>query len=278
VWTTAQIADAAGPDADAAISWLGATEEGNFSDPHHPAPGLNVLQDRGPRPDRETRTRIRAALMGARSERVRPALDDKRLTSWNALMVSALAEAGAAFDEPRYLDGARVCAEFLLGEMRDARGRLLRTYSQGRARIPAYLEDHAYLLEALIVLFEASCEERWFLQAVELADEIIDRFADEERGGFFSTAADGEALIARRKDLDDAPIPSGGASAASGLLRLAQLTGDERYERHAVSVLALLHEIAPRHPSAFGHLLQVQHWYLSPARPLACPVPERPVS
>ncbi len=83
------------------------------------------------------------------------------------------------------------------------------------------------------MLFEATCEERWFLNAIELADELIDRFADEERGGFFSSAADGEALIARRKDLDDAPIPSGGASAASGLLRLAQLTGEERYERHA---------------------------------------------
>ena len=278
LWTVQQISDAAGADADAAISWLGASEEGNFSDPHHPEPGLNVLQDRGPRPDAAARERIRAALMRARDERVRPGLDDKRLTSWNALMIAALAEAGGALGEPRYMDAARDCAQFILGEMRDEQGRLLRTYSRGSARIPAYLEDHAYLLEALIVLFEASCEERWFHEAGTLADELIDRFADDQRGGFFSSAADGEALIARRKDLDDAPIPSGGASAASGLLRLAQLTGEERYERHAISVLALLHEIAPRHPSAFGHLLQVQHWYLSPARPLSCPVPGRPAA
>jgi hypothetical protein len=125
------------------------------------------------------------------------------------------------------------------------------------------------------VLFETTCEERWFEQAIVLADELIARFSDAERGGFFSTAADQEALIARRKDLEDSPIPAGASSAAMGLLRLAQLTGDEGYERHAVSVLRLLHEIAPRHPAAFGHLLQVMHWYLSPARPIACAVPAR---
>ncbi len=278
VWTVAELEHVLGDDAPQAIAWLGASEEGNFVDPHHPQPGLNVLQDRGPRPDRATRERIRGTLERARGQRVRPALDDKRLTSWNALMVAALADTGAGLDEPRYMDAARECAEFLLGEMRGPDGRLLRTYSQGHATIPAFLEDHAFLLEALLVLFETSCEERWFLEAVRLADEIIERFADPERGGFFSTASDGEALIARRKDLEDSPIPSGASSAAAGLLRLAQLTGEARYERHAVSVLMLLHEIAARHPSSFGHLLQVQHWYLSPARPLACPVPARPAA
>ena len=276
VWTVAEMRLLLGADADLAIAWLGASEEGNFSDPHHPEPGLNVLQERGPRPEPQTRERIRAELARARERRVRPGLDDKRLTSWNALMISALAEAGAALAEPRYLDAAVTCADFLLGQMRDPSGRLLRTYSRGQARIPAFLEDHAFLLEALIVLFEASCEERWFLQAADLADELIARFADPDRGGFFSTSSEGEALIARRKDLDDSPIPSGGSSAASGLLRLAQLTGEEEYERRALSVLMLLHEIAPRHPSSFGHILQVQHHYLSPARPLACAVPSRP--
>jgi len=210
---------------------------------------------------------------------MRPALDDKRLTSWNALMISALAETGAALAEPRYLDAAVSCAEFLQGTMRDAsspkgeRGRLLRTYNHGQAKIDAYLEDHAFLLEALIALFEASCEERWFHQAVALADELIERFADEESGGFFSTAADGEVLIARRKDLEDSPIPSGSSSAAVGLLRLAQLTGSEEYERCALGALALVADIAPRHPGAFGHMLQALHWHLSPARPIACAVP-----
>jgi hypothetical protein len=210
---------------------------------------------------------------------VRPALDDKRLTSWNALMITALAETGAALgaDGSRYTDAAITCAEFLQHTMRHDRGRLLRTYNHGQAKIDAYLEDHAFLLEALIALFEATCEERWFHQATTLANEIIARFADPDKGSFFSTASDGEALIVRRKDLDDSPIPSGSSSAAVGLLRLAQLTGSEEYERHGLSALALVAEIAPRHPSAFGHMLQAMHWQLAPARPIACPVPTRSI-
>ena len=293
VWTVAELRDALGGDADgiedgkgyangdadAAIAWLGVTEQGNFVDLHHPAPGLNVLEDRGPRPDDATRERIRARLLSVRECRVRPGLDDKRLTSWNALLIAALAEAGAALEEPRYSEAAIACAEFLLRDLRAPDGRLLRTYNSGRAKLDGYLEDHAFLLEALLALFEATCEERWFAEACALADSLITRFADAENGGFFSTAADGEPLIARRKDLEDSPIPAGASSAAVGLLRLAQITGEGEYERYAVSVLALLHEIATRHPTAFGHLLQALHWHLSPARPLACPVPPaRPTS
>jgi uncharacterized protein YyaL (SSP411 family) len=109
---------------------------------------------------------------------------------------------------------------------------------------------------------------------VALADEMIERFADPEMGGFFSTASDGEPLVARRKDLEDSPIPSGSSSAAVVLLRLAQLTGSDEYERHALGALALVAEIAPRHPSAFGHMLQALHWRFAPARPIACAMPK----
>jgi uncharacterized protein YyaL (SSP411 family) len=280
-WTLAELRHLLGEDAEEAIAWFGVTEQGNFQDPHHPAPGLNVLQDRSfgedlPPRRREAHARIGARLLGARELRERPGLDDKRLTSWNALMIAALADAGAALQEPRYTDAAVRCATFVLRDLRDQRGRLLRTYSRGSAKIDAYLEDHAFLLEALIVLFEATCDENWLQQATALAEVTIARFADPERGGFFSTASDAEALAARRKDLDDAPIPSGASSAALGMLRLSQLTGEAEYERHAVSVLRLLHEIAPRHPAAFGHLLQVLHWHFAPARPIACAVPGRP--
>ncbi|HXC23535.1 MAG TPA: thioredoxin domain-containing protein, partial [Solirubrobacteraceae bacterium] len=283
VWTRAELEETLGADAteqdglvgsataEAAIRWLGASEQGNFVDPHHPQPGLNVLEDRGPRPDAKTREHIRKRLLDERARRVRPGLDDKRLTSWNALMIAALAEAG----EP-YLDAAVGCAEFVLRELRDEQGRLLRSYNDGRAKIGAYLEDHAFLLEALVALFEATCEERWLSEARTLADELIERFSDPEHGGFFSTAADGEQLIARRKELEDSPIPAGGSSAAMGLLRLAQLTGEERYERYGASVIALLHTIAPRHPTSFGHLLQAMHWRLAPPRPIACAVPGAP--
>ncbi len=273
VWTAAELRELLGDDADAAIAWFGCSEQGNFLDPHEPRPGLNVLQSRGEPPPTAARKRIRERLLAARELRERPALDDKRLTSWNALMISALADAGAALAEPRYLAAAGETASFLLGELRDGEGRLLRTYNHGRAKIAAYLEDHAFLLEALIALFEATCEQRWLVEAETLAGVLIDRFADPEQGGFFSTAADGESLIARRKDLEDSPIPAGASSAALGLLRLAQITGREAYELQAVSVLALMHEIAARHPRSFGHLLQALHWYLSPARPVACAVP-----
>jgi uncharacterized protein YyaL (SSP411 family) len=268
VWSVEQLRHALGEDAEAAIRWFGASEQGNFTDPHHPEPGLNVLEDRGPRPDAQTRARIRARLLEVREERTRPGLDDKRITSWNALMISALAEASG-----RYLDAAVRCSEFVLRDLRDEQGRLLRSYNDGEAKIGAYLEDYAFLLEALIALFEAGCEERWLTEATRLADELIERFSDPEHGGFFSTAADSEALIARRKELEDSPIPAGGSSAALGLLRLTQLTGEQRYARESARAIALLQTIAPRHPSAFGHMLQAMHWTLAPPRPIACELP-----
>jgi uncharacterized protein len=271
-WTTAELEHVLEEDAGAAIRWLGATEGGNFADGSGvnriSEPGLNVLEDRGPRPPAETRERIRARLLEARAKRTRPGLDDKRLTSWNALMISALADAGGSF-----LEAGAECAEFVLRELYTSEGRLLRTYSPGAAKIGAYLEDHALLLEAFTALFEATCEERWLAHATALADDLIARFADTQNGGFFSTAADGERLIARRKELEDSPIPAGGSSAAMGLLRLAQITGEERYGRHSMSVIELLHPIASRHPTSFGHLLQAMHWHLVPVRPIACQIP-----
>ncbi len=292
VWRESELRELLGEDAEAAIAWLGVDAKGNFADPHHPEPGLNVLTARGPEPDAATQARIRERLLAARRLRVPPALDEKRLTAWNALMIAALAEAGAALSEPAAADvlqraraagetlpdGAELQAaavrgaEFIERDMRDADGRLLRSYNGGEAKIDAFLEDHAFLVEAEIALFEATCEVSWLERAQALADETIARFADDERGGFFSTPAD-HGLIARRKDVEDSPIPSGNSSAANGLLRLYELTGEERYERHADSVFALLGEIAPRHPAAFGHLLEAMHWRLAPARPIACSVP-----
>jgi hypothetical protein len=180
-----------------------------------------------------------------------------------------LAEAGAVFGEPRYLDAARDCAAFLLETMRDERGHLLRTFNDRRARLNAYLEDHAYLLEALLTLYESTFEARWFAAARELADQMIARFADGERGGFFETSDDHEKLVARRKDLEDNPIPAGNSSAAYGLLRLAALTGEHEYQQRAEGVLRLLSELAPRHPQAFAHLLQALDFRLAQTKEVA---------
>ncbi len=279
VWTLTDLHDALGnEDADTAAMWLGVTAAGNFEDGPGSGerPGPCVLSARGPVPDEATRERIREGLLRARVGRTRPALDDKRLTGWNALMIAALADAGASLAEPHYTEAAVACAEFVLGQLRDAQGRLLRVHDGNKARIGAFLEDHAYLLEALLVLFETTCEERWFEEATTIADTIIAKFADAERGGFYSTAADAtEELIVRRKDFEDTPIPSGASSATLGLLRLGQLTGSPDYERRALAALRLLTPPASRYPTAFGHALQAVYWYLAPARPIACEVPSR---
>ena len=184
-------------------------------------------------------------------------------------MISALADAGAVLGEPRYRDAAVAAADFVLRDLRDDDGRLLRTYNQGRAHLNAYLEDHAFLLEALLTLYEATFDPRWFTEARALADTILERFADPERGGFFSTATDHEELIARRKDIDDHPIPAGSSSAAFGLLRLARLTGEQRYEDAALGHIRLLHVIAPEHAGGFGHLLQAIDFLLADVREVA---------
>jgi uncharacterized protein YyaL (SSP411 family) len=260
VWTRDELRETLGELADDAIAWFGVTERGNFD-------GANVLEGHGPVP--AARDEIRARLYEARERRVRPGLDDKRLASWNALMLAALAEAGAVLERDDYRSAAIACAEFLLGEMRDERGRLRRTWKDGRARLDGYLEDHAFAVEALLVLYEATFDPHWFAEARALADVMIDAFGDPDRGGFFSTAADGQALVARRKDLEDTPIPSGSSSAAVGLLRLAALSGEAEYERQAVGALRLVHEVAPKHPQAFGHLLQAISFHVSPSREVA---------
>ncbi len=217
--------------------------------------------------------KARQALYEARSKRVWPGLDDKRICSWNALMVAALADAGAALGRQDYVDAAVACAEFVEDEMRDADGRLLRTYKDGRARFLAYLEDHAYLVDALLTLYEATFDVRWFDAARRTAEVMIERFGDDERGGFFTTSPDHEELIARRKDIDDHPIPSGNSSAAHGLLRLAALTGEVEYERRAEGVFRLLGRAARRHPQALAHLLEAINFHLSPTREVAVVAP-----
>jgi uncharacterized protein YyaL (SSP411 family) len=264
VWTPGEIRAVLGEDADAVIGYYGVSDAGNFE-------GRNVLNVAGgaaaPRPDRLAEAR--KALYEARAERVPPGLDDKRLASWNALMLAALAEAGAALGREDYLNAARGCAEFVLRDLRDAEGRLLRTYNDGEGRLNAYLEDHAFLLEALLTLYEATFERRWFEGARTLADTMLARFGDPERGGFYSTSDDHEELIARRKEIGDHPIPSGNSAAALGLLRLAALSGERAYEAEAIGVLRLFAKAAPRQPDAFAHLLRALDFQLAPTKEVA---------
>jgi uncharacterized protein YyaL (SSP411 family) len=260
LWTPEQLRDVLGEDAPIAAEYFGVHPGGNFE-------GRTILTRRAQEPaELES---IRERMYAARAERVWPGLDDKRLTSWNALMIAALAEAGAALERADFLDAARRCGEFVLRDLRDDQGRLLRSFNDGQAKLNAYLEDHSFLVEALLTLYESTFDPRWFQAARETADAMIGRFADEERGGFYETSFDHERLVARRKDPEDHPIPSGNASAAYGLLRLAALTGEYDYEQRAVGVFRLLHPVAARHPQAFAHLLQALDFHLADTREVA---------
>jgi uncharacterized protein YyaL (SSP411 family) len=153
--------------------------------------------------------------------------------------------------------------------MRGDDGRLLRTWKDGEAKLNAYLEDHAFLLEALLSLYEATFEPRWFVEARSVADFAVSHFGDAERGGFFETADYHERLVARRKDLEDNPIPAGNSSIAYGLLRLAALTGEYAYEEQAVGVFRLLQRVGFQHPQAFAHLLQAIDFWLADVQEVA---------
>ncbi|MGI9183777.1 MAG: thioredoxin domain-containing protein [Solirubrobacteraceae bacterium] len=262
VWTAAELRAVLEELADPALAYFGASEAGNFE-------AANVLEARGPEPDSEARGEIRRRLYAVRAERVWPGLDDKRLCSWNALIVTVLAEAGAALGRSDWVAAARDGAGFILGSLRDAEGQLLRTWKDGGARIDGYLEDYAFTVQALTALYEATFELRWYREAIGLADAMIEHFADPDRGGFFTTAADRALSFARRKDLEDSPIPSGSSAAAFGLLRLARLSGSAEYERHALGGLRLLAPIVGRHPLAFGHALQAFDFYLARVREVA---------
>ena len=276
VWTPAEIravlgeAGLAGDEIDAVIAHYGVTEQGNFE-------GRSILFLPGGAggSEPEPLERARAALYESRSRRVWPGLDDKRICSWNALMIAALADSGAALGRDDFLDAAVACAEFVERDLRDGEGRLLRTFKPvdgdrgDGPRVLGYLEDHAYLVEALLTLYEATFDVRWFDAARRTADEMIERFGDPERGGFFTTSPEHEELIARRKDIDDHPIPSGNSSAAYALLRLAALTGEHAYAERAEGVFRLLARAARRHPQALAHLLEALNFHLSPTREVA---------
>jgi hypothetical protein len=269
VWFPEEIRALLGEEAAAPVlEFYGVSERGNFE-------GANVLHraQGAAAPEPPGLDEARRRLLVGREERVRPGLDDKRLLSWNALAISALAEAGAALGRDDYLEAARRCAEFVLGLMRDGEGRLLRTYKDGEARLNAYLEDHAFLLEALLTLYEASFERRWFEAAEATAGALLDRFADRERGGFFSTSSDHEELIVRRKEVGDHPIPSGNSAAALGLLRLGALSGEARYREAAEGVFALFAKPAVEHPDAFAHLLRGLDFALARVREVALVAP-----
>ena len=212
---------------------------------------------------------LKARLLAERAGRPQPARDDKVIAAWNGLALAALAEAGRRLASNTVLLAARELAKFLLGPLSTPDGRLFRTWREGRASIPGYLEDYADVAHGLIELHVATGELRWLEEANRLARLAVELFADEARGGFFMAANDAEQLVARKKDLDDNPVPSGNSMLAHVLLRLSRIYGDDELERRAVGVLRLLERGMARAPTAFGWALCALDLHLSPPRELA---------
>jgi hypothetical protein len=206
-------------------------------------------------------TNARGRLLAARAKRPQPRRDDKAIAAWNGLMIGALADAARMLADrdqdaaTRYRDAATTAADAILAGLRRPDGRLGRSWKDGRSTGEGVLEDYADLADGLLALYEATFDERWFVAARELADAILDHFTD-PAGGFFDTADDHEALVARPKDPQDNATPSGGSMATLVLLRLAALTGERRYRDAADRALAGVTAYLARYPMAFANWLQ----------------------
>jgi uncharacterized protein YyaL (SSP411 family) len=254
-WTPAEVADVLGADAEAACAFYDITAAGNFEERSIPN-RIGRWPGEWQRP--ASIELARQSLFEARQLRPRPGLDDKVLTEWNALMVAALAEAGALLGEPSWIEAALGAADFLRTELRTGNGRWRRAWhasAEPRARHDALAADHAALVDAFVHLAEVSGHASWIAEAVATADTMLEHFWDAEQGGLFTSPDDGERLIVRQKDVFDNATPSANSTAAVALLRLAALTGEHRYADHAERILQLLAPLVARAPSGFANLV-----------------------
>jgi len=248
-WTRREVLDLLGPEmGEVFCIAYGVTDSGNFEG------GRNVLWM--PRPPEEVASALgmappdleallaqaRRRLAQVREGRVRPERDDKVLTGWNGLVLSALAEAGAVLEEPRYLEAGTACARFVLEHLR-VNGRLMRSWREGVVRHKGYLEDYALLGHGLLHLYEATFQRRWLDEARALTDEMLDLFWDEGEQTLYDTGRDAEPLPLRPRDWFDTAMPSGASSACLLLLRMGAYTGRDDLEQRA---RALLRQVAPR--------------------------------
>jgi len=279
VWTRGQIEQLLGPD-DAKLfaDVYDVTPQGNWEHHNilHLSRGLDVEAKMLSMPLGDLKARLarcKQTLFDARSTRIWPGRDEKILTSWNAMMIASFAKAAQVLDNPEYARAASRAAVFVLTKMRRDDRQLYRTASvagsTATAKLNAYLEDYAYLIDALVTLYEATFESHWIESAQSLAQVMIEQFWDDADGGFFYTGKDHETLIARNKDPHDNATPSGNAMAVTGLLRLAKLTGDADLFDKAERTLHLFRGLMERSPMAAGQMLSAFDFYIGPVKEIA---------
>jgi uncharacterized protein len=273
VWTQAEIESLLGvDDAKLFCSVYDVTPHGNW-EAHsilHLTRPLDVEAKMLSMPLDLLKSRLNACkskLLAARSKRIWPGRDEKILTAWNGLMIASFAKAAQVLEQPSYTHAAARAADFLLATMRRPDGRLWRTTFAGAApKLNGYLEDYAYLIDALVTLYETTFESRWIAAAVSLARIMIEQCWDEAEGGFYFTGKDHESLIARNKDPHDNATPSGNSMAVTGLLRLAKLTGDADLLAKATRTLELFRGLMSRSPTAAGQMLTALDFATAPVK------------
>ena len=207
---------------------------------------------------------IRQKLFAYREKRIHPMKDDKTLTDWNGLMIAALAKGARAFDEPEYAEAARHAADFILGNMRKSDGRLLHRYRDGQAGIEANLDDYAFLVWGLIELYEAVFDLRYLKVALELTNDMLKHFWDEDGGGLYLTPDDGESLFVRNKEIRDGAIPSGNSVAMLNFLRLGRMTATSDLEEKAAKIGRAFSTSVKQSPLAHTQLMVALDFGIGP--------------
>lgn len=253
-------------EADAFCARFGVTRTGNFEGKSIP----NLLDSPAWEEEPAGMEGIRQRLYEHRRGRTALHKDDKVLTAWNGLMLAALAQAGLAVGEPRYLEAAKGAADFVRRALTDGDGRLLARWREGEAAHPGKLDDYAYYAWGLLELYGATFMTEYLAEAARLAGLMLDQFFDGERGGFFPYAAEGEQLISRTKEVYDGAMPSGNSVAALVLSRLARLTGEERWRAAAELQLGYLAGAIQEYPMGHSFALVVCLEELWPSAELVC--------
>jgi uncharacterized protein len=266
LWTPEEVEEIVSAElSEIAERYFDITVEGNFEDANilhrtiEPADAARMFKKSEEEIASALRT-IREKLFAAREKRVKPGRDDKVLVAWNAMMISAFASGARALHEPRYLATATRAIDFIMTKMWDGHA-LKRSCKDGVARFNAYLEDYALLSSAMLDVYEASLDRKYIEQARTLADLMLARFLDREKGGFFFTSDDHEQLITRSKAVFDGSTPSGNSAAVMALLRLYGYTGEERYRAEAERTLRLLRDLIEKQPFGFSHMLEAVDLY-----------------
>jgi uncharacterized protein YyaL (SSP411 family) len=210
-------------------------------------------------------TTARTKVFNVRSTRVRPHKDDKVITAWNGLMISSLAYGGTVLEEERYVEAAKQAAKFVLGTLHKD-GRLMRYYRDTQVVEKAFLDDYAFMIMALLELYEATFDAKWLIEAKELSEEMIELFTDNEQGGFFLSGKDGEKLITRTKPGADGAVPSGNSIAALALLKLGRLTMNQYFSEQGAKVLESFSQQLEQSPGYSSAMLTALNFWVGPTQ------------